>query len=242
MEVGIKIAIINASTVVEDAELAACVKALQKQVDNDLVPAWGVPAELRFVPKGQGPLPGEWWLAILDDSDQAGALGYHDLTNDGLPISKAFAGSDIKYGVSWTVTVSHELLEMLIDPNINLTVFDLGPFGARLYAYEVCDACEADEFGYEIDGILVSDFVYPAWFESFRKPGSTEFDHKGHITQPFELLKGGYIGVNDITSGLGWSQIVPNNEENARSQPPAGSRRQRRTVLPENRLNSEAKV
>jgi len=49
---------------------------------------------------------------ILDDSDQAGALGYHDLTSDGLPIGKVFAASDLKAGTSWTVTASHELLEM----------------------------------------------------------------------------------------------------------------------------------
>ena len=76
---------------------------------------------------------------MLDDSDQANALGYHDLTSEGLPIGKAFAASDLKAGTSWTVTARHELLERLGDPNINLTVFVQNSNSAGiLYAYEVC--------------------------------------------------------------------------------------------------------
>ena len=72
-----------------DAEIRPVVEALRKQVSNDFRPAWGVDAKLNFV--GNAPPPdGTWWLAILDDSDQAGALGYHDLTPDGLPIGKVF--------------------------------------------------------------------------------------------------------------------------------------------------------
>jgi hypothetical protein len=231
----VKIAVINDSTVLTDTEVAKAVGPLQKQIDRDAGPVWGISAQLRFVPKGMQPTADEWWLAVLDNSDQAGALGYHDLTNKGLPLSKVFAGSDLQYGQSWTVTCSHELLEMLVDPNINLTVFDEGPIGARLYAYEVCDACEADQYGYDIDGTLVSDFVYPAWFESFRKKGSTQFDQAKQIAEPFELLPGGYIGVNDIASGLGWTQIAAKKLFNVRSAPPQGSRRQRRDVPPEKR-------
>jgi hypothetical protein len=36
------------------------------------------------------PAPDGWWLVFLDNSDQAGALAYHDLTNEGLPLSKVF--------------------------------------------------------------------------------------------------------------------------------------------------------
>ena len=233
----VKIAVINDSTVLTDAQVLQVVAPMQKQIDRDAGPVWGISATLRFIPRGSQPSPDEWWLVVLDNSDQAGALGYHDLTDEGLPLSKVFAGSDITYRQSWTVTCSHELLEMLVDPNINLTVFDEGPVGARLYAYEVCDACEADQFGYEIDGVLVSDFVYPGWFESFRAKGSTQFDYSKKVEIPFQLLPGGYIGVNDIASGLGWTQIMKQVADagyNVRSVPPQGSRRQRRGV-PANR-------
>lgn len=236
----IKIAVINSSTVLNDGAVAAVVPPLQKQLDRDAGPAWGISATLRFVPKGQKPAVDEWWLVVLDNSDQAGALGYHDLTDNGLPLSKVFAGSDLTYKTSWTVTCSHELLEMLVDPDINLCVFVEGPIGARLYAYEVCDACESDQFGYDIDGTLVSDFVFPAWFETFRAKGSTQFDYMKKIDTPFQLLADGYSSINDIGSGLGWSQVNAATV-NPRSQPPAGSRRQRRNIPPLRRQPSTAR-
>ncbi|MCU6433591.1 hypothetical protein LPB67_07350 [Undibacterium sp. Jales W-56] len=225
----IKIAVINASTVItDDKEVKKVVDALQIQVQRDFAPAWGVDADLRVVPKGKKPAAGEWWLVILDNSDQAGALGYHDVTKDGLPLGKIFAKTDQTYGQQWSGTASHELLEMLADPNINLTVFEEQTAGGRLYAYEVCDACEAEKFGYQINGVLMSDFVYPSWFESFRTSG-TQFDFMKKIKSPFQLLAGGYIGFYDVQAGSGWQQQTA-EKVNFRSRPPVGSRRERRSV------------
>src|SRR5579863_10369121 len=199
----IQVSVINESTVLTDTEFVPAVSALQKQVTNDFRPVWGTDAELTIVPKGNQPPPGSWWLVLLDDTDQANALGYHDLTTEGLPIGKVFAASDIKAGTSWTVTASHEFLEMLGDPNINLTVFVQNTNTAGiLYAYEVCDACEDDSLGYQIDNILLSDFVYPSWFESFRAEGSTQFDRMKKINTPFQLLVNGYIGTFNVTAGF----------------------------------------
>src|ERR1700682_2686327 len=92
----IQMSVINQSTVVTDDQVIPVVGALQKQVTNDFRPIWGIDAELQFVPSGAQPPPGTWWLSILDDSDQANALGYHDLTTDGLPIGKVFAGTDLR--------------------------------------------------------------------------------------------------------------------------------------------------
>jgi hypothetical protein len=226
----IKIAIINESTVVADADVVPVVGALQVQVHRDFAPAWGVDADLTIVPRGVQPPAGAWWIAILDNSDQAGALGYHDVTNEGLPLGKVFAKSTMADHGHWTVTASHELLEMLGDPEINLTVFvqDGNRNAGRLYAYEVCDACEADSFGYQINNVLVSDFVYPAWFESFRKQNSTRFDFEHHIDRPLQLIKGGYIGVFDITAGNGWQQVTADRVLDYRARPRVGSRRERR--------------
>jgi hypothetical protein len=226
----IKVAVLNASTVLKDGEIGKAIPALQTQVHQDFAPAWGVDADLVAVPKGSKPPPGAWWLVILDNSDVAGALGYHDLTGEGLPLGKVFAGTDRKNGLQWTVTASHELLEMLADPDINLAAYvDQPGGGIRLYAYEVCDACEADDLGYRVGGTLVSDFVYPAWFESFRKAGGTQFDQQGRIEEPFQLLPGGYISIYDCPSGHGWTQLTGDRKARRYSmRPPVGSRRERR--------------
>src|SRR5271166_5102256 len=110
----IQISIINASTVISDPDGAAATAALQTQVTRDFFPIWGTPATLTYVPKGHTAPTTTWHLSILDNSDQAGALGYHDITPQGLPLGKAFAKTDLRYGLSWTVTISHELFEMLV--------------------------------------------------------------------------------------------------------------------------------
>src|SRR5207245_11360988 len=57
--------------------------------------------------------------------------------------------------------------------------------------------------------ILVSDFVYPSWFESFWPPNGAQFDYGNHIHSPFELVPGGYIGAFDVKCGTGWHQVTP---------------------------------
>ena len=235
-----QIAVINSSSILSDAKVKAAVPALQTQVHRDFAPAWGIDADVTFVPSGSKPPKGAWWLVVLDNSDQAGALGYHDLTAEGMPLGKVFAATDKQAGLEWTVTASHELLEMLADPDINLTVFvQTNSHRGELFAREVCDACEADEFGYEISGTLVSDFVFPAWFESFRRPKSTQFNYGKTIDKPFALLAGGYIGVFDIRSGTGWHQVTAQGTPiRFEQRPRLGSRRERRRTPRDHWLRS----
>ncbi len=128
---------------------------------------------------GQGAgTPARMVADFRDNPDQAGALGYHELTSRGTPLGKVFAGLDLRSGVSWTVTLSHELLEMLADPWINWCA--QGTDG-KIYALEVCDAVESDKLGYEIDGVMVSDFITPAWFEPTR---ADRVDFKRRIAKP----------------------------------------------------------
>ena len=76
------------------AEVQSATSALQIQVSRDFAPIWGSDADLTFIPRAVQPPGGVWWLVILDNSDQAGALGYHDLTPDSLPLGKVFASTD----------------------------------------------------------------------------------------------------------------------------------------------------
>ena len=225
----IVVAVINESSVVPTAAVKAAVADFQTQVTRDFAPAWGTDAQVVFAASRRTAPPGAWWLVILDTSDQAGALGYHDLTSKGLPLGKVFAKSDVDAGLSWTVTATHELLEMLGDPYINLTVFvQTSNSQGRLYAYEVCDACEDDGFAYKIGATLVTDFVFPAWFEpQFAKhPGQMDFGR--HVKKPLQLIKGGYIGVFDVGSGSGWQQIFADRAPTYAARPRVGSRRERR--------------
>jgi hypothetical protein len=178
------IACINEATVGLGVNFDKLIITLQKSLDECFVPVWGTPAKLV---KRTKPLRGAWTLVFLDDADSPRALGYHDLTKDGLPLAKIFVKTTLEIGDKVSVTACHELAEMMVDPAINL--WSEGPKGT-LYAYEMCDAVEEEEFS--INGIAMSDFVYPAYFELFHKPNSVQFDYLKKVSKPFQILKGGY--------------------------------------------------
>jgi hypothetical protein len=225
----------------QDAEIAQISNALQKQVTQHFAPIWGIDAELTVVPKDGAPAPGSWWLVVLDKSDQAGALGYHDMTSEGLPSGKVFAQSDMETNSSVSVTMSHELLEMLADPWISMCAeVDMPKRKAQIVAWEVCDAPEDDALGYPIDGVMVSDFVTPYWFNT-TPPANVKFDYMGHIKRPLQILKGGYIGVLNLTGNKGWSQInAQYDEHDEANDAHPGSRRERRNTPRHRRRHSTA--
>ena len=161
------------------------VAAMQTYVARYVAPVWGTPAKL--VQSG-GFLKNAWAMVFLDDADAPGALAYHELTPQGLPISKVFVKTTLDNGDLVSVSASHELVEMLVDPAINLMT--TGPDPKIIYAYESADPVEALSF--KVNGIPMSDFVYPAYFEVFHKAGSVKFDQLGRVKRPFQILAGGY--------------------------------------------------
>lgn len=198
------VVIVNASSVLADREIKAMIPALQKQVDRDFLPLWGdqaVPATLSFAPISDiGTLPEDIWpIFVNKHSTDASALGWH--TNEDRVFGRIFAGDCIKFGISWTVDLSHELLEMLGDPDATKT-FKMRD--GRLAAYEACDAVEADDLSYTVDNFLVSDFVTPAYFSNGDPSGRYDYAH--HLKGPCPALTpGGYMSICE--PGAGWSQI-----------------------------------
>jgi hypothetical protein len=172
------------------------IAALQRFVDDSVVPVWGTPAKLV---KTRGFRKGAWALAFLDRADVANALGYHDLTPDGFPLSKVFVQTTVEDGQRVSVTASHELVEMLVDPAINLCAVGADNV---FYAYEAADPVE--EITTTVDGIPMTDFVYPSWFEAFHKAGATRFDQARKVRRPFQILGGGYMSV--FKNGR-WTQV-----------------------------------
>lgn len=179
------IACFNQATVPLGVDLDALIAAMQQYVTSHVAPVWGTPAKLV---KTTGFTSGAWAMVFLDNADQPGALAYHDLTPDGLPISKVFVKTTLDDKQLVSVSASHELVEMLVDPAINMMTS--GPDPKTMYAYESADPVE--ELDFPVNGIAMSDFVYPAFFETFRKPNSVQFDHLKQVTKPFQILKGGY--------------------------------------------------
>src|SRR5271165_5310108 len=171
-----QIAVLNESTSFADTDVQSMLPAFDQQWNKDLEPIWGVePASFAFLPKGLSPAAGTWWVVFLDDSDQADALAYHDLTNEGLPISKVFVKTILSDNESVSVGATHEICEMAVDPWLNSAYQD--PQGI-FWAGEVADPVEDDQYGYKIGDVLVTDFVTPNWFA--HEHAQAQIDLKGH--------------------------------------------------------------
>jgi len=189
----VSVACINMASVDLGVPFDKLTAALQKCYDEHFLPVWGYPLKLYNTTAAK---PSDWQFVYFDTADEAGALGYHDLTKDGQPVSKVFVRTTLDANELVSVTACHELFEMAIDPIANL--WAEAKDGTE-YAYEMCDAVEEDTF--LVDGIQMSNFVHPSWFEPFNHPPGTKFDHLGLLKKPFSMTKGGYVIVKEEGKG-----------------------------------------
>src|SRR5207237_44586 len=206
----------------------AVVAAKQLYVDKYVAQIWGTPAKLV---KTTGFKKGAWAMVFLDNADQPDALAYHDLTPDGLPQAKVFVKTTLDNGDLVSVSASHELVEMLVDSAINMMT--TGPDAKVMYAYETADPVE--QLSFKVNGIPMTDFVYPAYFEIFHKEGAVQFDRLKKVKKPFQILSGGYQIV--FKNGK-WSQIFGSAAEKKRfeCEDRRGHRSEQRKRAAKNRL------
>jgi hypothetical protein len=188
------IAVINQSTKINDADAQTMTAAVNEQISSHFAPRWPIaPSAIAFFPTGDQPPAGAWSLVLLDDTDQAGDLGYHSADPSGNPYGRVFANPVLQegggildggsIGVSVASVLSHEALETLAD-------FDANDWSqasdGTLWAREVADPVEA--WGYPITvgatTVLVSDFVTPAFFD----PGAAgPYDYLKRLTAGFTI-------------------------------------------------------
>jgi len=210
--VAITICLINQSSVVTEEALQNFAAAQQVQLRGDVASVYGLAARanVTVVPDTSHVKKGNWVVFIRDDSDQPGALGYHDVDPKLNPIGYVFARTDLKYGLNWTVTASHEILEIVGDQwcGYEYQWGNTATFGT----FELCDPVEADALAYQHGGIWLSDFVTDDWF--FDGPGP--FSFKGNVSAPRTLAKGGYMAL--WTPQQGWHQQFRDSEPGVTSR------------------------
>jgi hypothetical protein len=191
----------------KDEVVQVVVRAINRQIAHDFEPYWSMSAELRL----EGPvtkrpskvtlpeLRGDAVLYLWDAVDPDGALGYHEANARGIPFGFVFIDLAEELAEPWSVTLSHEALELIGDPEVNLLVAGPHPSDKRkqvFHWYEMCDAVQAET--YKVDDVEVSNFVLPLYFTRDAEPGSrNDFlgrRHDGHALASFGINPGGYIG------------------------------------------------
>lgn len=212
-----KICIVNTSTTIPKAEFSSVVKAIQKQVRNDFAPAWGMTATLKQVAaKSKGAQDPDLnvadviiYVGELGDDPQTvdDALGYHSMNYKGVPYGFVFVDISAQVGEPWSVTLSHEVLELIADPYVNLLVVGPHPRTKNqqaLYAYEVCDPVQSDT--YAIDGIEVSNFVTPLYFADGELDIVPTTNFQNVSLKRFGVAAGGYLSYFDLKTGA-WANV-----------------------------------
>ena len=199
---------------IADDELQCAIRAINRQIAEDFRPYWSLGAELRLEGRsGRKPsahnladMRGDAVLYLWNDVDVADALGYHDKNDRGIPFGFVFTELSRQLGESWTVTLSHEALELIGDPEVNLLVQGPHPQDRRVHVfhwYEMCDAVQAES--YTLDGIDVSNFLLPLYFTGGDELGGRN-DFLGKIYDgktlcSFGVNPGGYVGFYDPRTG-----------------------------------------
>lgn len=199
-----QLALVSESDRVDFDELMVVAAALQKQVARDLSQSWNVNATVSAAPSLEA-TPLDYWPMIVMDNIGYAAAGIH-LDNDGQPFALISASDDNDI---WSLTASHECLEMLVDPLGDRLVAGDSPHpdqGRVLFLVEVCDPSEATEFGYTVNGVLVSDFYTPRFFDPFAASG-VRYSFTDAVTEPREVLRGGYLSWLEPESGHWWQEI-----------------------------------
>jgi hypothetical protein len=199
---------------ITDEALQHAIRAINRQIDEDFAPYWSLGATLRLEGRSSktpgrqslADLRGDAILYLWDKVNVEDALGYHDTNNRGIPYGFVFTELAKQLKESWTVTLSHEAIELIGDPEVNLLV--AGPHPSKpkadvFYWYELCDAVQAET--YKIDGIEVSNFLLPLYFTGGDETGGrNDFlgqAHNGKTLQSFGVNPGGYIGYFNPASG-----------------------------------------
>lgn len=190
-------------------------EAVQAQVREDAAPFWYVWVELTT----EGSVADADATLELErerDDDDGDLLGEH-WADDIFPRARVHVGEATKLG-EWTVTLSHEVLEMVANPWVRRWApgprrFPGCAWDLRFYlvAGEICDPVSAST--YEKDGVLVSDFVLPSWFTEEGDDANTFMEWSigaEHRAEPLQPRAGGFLLFMDGADGRHY--ILPGEE------------------------------
>lgn len=181
------------------SEVSLVAAALSIQVARDFGPIWGISATVSAFPSPADVPVGYWPIYIMDPKTLPPDEGGVHLDRHKQPYAL------IKAEGQWSIDASHECLEMLVDPAGNkLHANRILDQAAKLgypprqvqYLVEVCDPIEDPKYGYDINGVLVSDFLTPHFYDPMAAAG-VRYDFTGALSGPREVLDNGYISWID---------------------------------------------
>ncbi len=207
----IQIGLVDTTQQISTDLVHAAAIALNLQVTRDLPQFWPVTATVMYLPSAAKVPPGVWPVQLVKTlpPDEG---GFHSDKHK-QPYSKVIASPK---DTTWTIDASHEILEMLVDPYGNRMQSSVAievvkgkirdGTGQFEYLVEACDPCEDNSYAYTINGVAVSDFITPHFYDPGVTPG-TRYSFTGALKGPRQILPGGYISWVDTMKDE-WQQLM----------------------------------
>jgi hypothetical protein len=192
------LALVSEAPSVGLSELTRVSAAVQKQVTRDASQYWDIQGTVDAFASLDDVPPGYWPIIIRDDIGQD-ASGLH-CDDTGQPMAL------VQTDVDWSVTASHEALEMLIDPAGNKLIAgeSVAPDQGRVeYLVEVSDPVSGKSYG--VNGVKVSDFCTRSFFDPVKANG-VQYSFMGSIAGPRQIIFGGYLTWFEPVHGDWWQQ------------------------------------
>jgi hypothetical protein len=176
-----------------DEEIAWTAAALEDFINTDVAPRYGQGAvTVVAIPRGAA-VPGGAGVVVCTlegHTDVPGAFGYHRTDDAGQTTARVFVLTCQEHKRPFTVSLSHEIIESMVNRHCNAAVLGRSGGAVRVYLKEACDPVESSSYVHSFRGkpLRVANYVYPAyWWRSAPGP----YDHEGVIHAPLTPSPGG---------------------------------------------------
>ncbi|MDI9878918.1 hypothetical protein [Flectobacillus longus] len=206
------VAIVATTKRISFNEVQKATKAIDFQIKNHVSKYWdkqiyfGLQASIVCYESIQQ-VPYGSWLVTIDEQIDTDSYGYHYVTEQNETYApKGTPYARIRYDRIWSLILSHEVTELLINPYLqNFRYADIGGKKVRLVV-EPSDPAQFRDYGYLIDDVLVSDFTTPNYYDLVWTP-NTQYSFTGQIKKPLELLENGYFSFQYLDRLDVWWQM-----------------------------------
>lgn len=225
------ISVIN-NTDKDDLEFQEKIRAINLQIARDFEPYWSLSGRLRLEGNSSKykinykthpvDMRGDAIIYVWEDpKDMDTAIGFHNQSFRGIPHGYVFTKLSKKLQEDWSVALSHEALEIIVNPAANLLVSGPHPDPEQkgrtvLHTFEMCDVVQGES--YEIENVEVSNFVLPLYFTPGEEHnGRNDFlgrSKNNEVLKSFGVKTGGYSNFYDIGTKT-WSYYILPDDTNA---------------------------
>ena len=203
------VALVPRGVKVDMSEVANVAAALSIQIVRDFAPIWGyfrycfsLPEAVRCPYRFSGSFTSTTGSAAF----RTGRLAY-------IWIASASRWRTLltETGENWSLDASRECLKMLADPaGCRLHAGPMLDAAIHLglaqhqvqYIVEICNPVQDGQYGYQINGVLVSDFFTPNYFDP-AAAGGVRYDFVSALTGPLDVASNGCISwIDTVTSDV----------------------------------------